>query len=239
MEFHKIAALFPLLDEASLMELVADIRANGQQYPIITFEGKILDGRNRYTACKLAGIEPEFEAFEGTKADALKAVWSWNVTRRHLGSDQIAVALGLRMKMDAEFAAEVEAIKAEQPKGGRPKQDQKPRQNFAEVSADERKTDHKLAETAGTNRTYLAQARKLIDAAPDVAQEVLDGKKKLHAAVKEVLPPPKKDPPPFDVDSESLRLADKVLALVNVFPEKHRRSGALTVISLLEQKYVS
>ena len=155
MEYHPIASIFPLMGDDQLKDLSEDIRLNGQQYPVITFEGKILDGRNRFRACQMAGVEPEIEEFEGTKADALKAVWSWNVSRRHLGSDQVAVALGLRLKLDAEFAKEVEAIRQEQPKGGRPKAGEQPEKTFSPVSKDERATDH-------TERSRVAATLSLL-----------------------------------------------------------------------------
>ena len=51
LEFHALATLFPLLDTPGFDELVADIRAHGLREPIVMFEGKVLDGRNRYRAC--------------------------------------------------------------------------------------------------------------------------------------------------------------------------------------------
>jgi ParB-like chromosome segregation protein Spo0J len=60
LEFHALATLFPLLDGAGFDELVADIRAHGLREPVVMFEGKVLDGRNRYRACVEAGVEPTF-----------------------------------------------------------------------------------------------------------------------------------------------------------------------------------
>jgi ParB-like chromosome segregation protein Spo0J len=49
-KFHALAALFPMLPAEGLRALSADIRDHGLHTPIMTFEGKILDGRNRYRA---------------------------------------------------------------------------------------------------------------------------------------------------------------------------------------------
>jgi hypothetical protein len=45
--FHRLADLFPMMDEAALAELAADIKANGQREPIKLWDGAIIDGRNR------------------------------------------------------------------------------------------------------------------------------------------------------------------------------------------------
>jgi ParB-like chromosome segregation protein Spo0J len=65
LEFHPLADIFPLLEGAEFEDLVADIKANGLHEPIVVYEDKILDGRNRYRACTAAGVEPTFTAYTG------------------------------------------------------------------------------------------------------------------------------------------------------------------------------
>jgi hypothetical protein len=72
LESHPLANLFPLLEGSEFEELVADIKANGLVEPIVMFEDKILDGRNRYRACLAAGVEPAFRPFMGDDPPAKK-----------------------------------------------------------------------------------------------------------------------------------------------------------------------
>jgi 16S rRNA G966 N2-methylase RsmD len=89
MEFHEIANAFPLLDGQEFDDLCRDIAANGLLEPIWTYQGKILDGRNRYRACVQVGIEPQFREYTGD--NPLSFVISLNLKRRHLNESQRAV----------------------------------------------------------------------------------------------------------------------------------------------------
>ena len=93
-KFHEITDLFPLLEGNEYDELVADIRANGLRQKIVLYDGKILDGRNRYRACLEGGIEPRFELFYGDNDKALSNVISLNLKRRHLDESQRASIAG-------------------------------------------------------------------------------------------------------------------------------------------------
>jgi ParB-like chromosome segregation protein Spo0J len=62
---HELADIFPMLDEPELAGLAADIEANGLRQPITLYQDQILDGRNRFTACRRAGVEPIFETYDG------------------------------------------------------------------------------------------------------------------------------------------------------------------------------
>lgn len=89
---HPLAELFPMMDDNAFKEFAGDIKEQGQREPIILFEGKILDGRNRFKACKALGIDPRFEQYQGN--DALGFVISLNLRRRHLTESQRAMVAG-------------------------------------------------------------------------------------------------------------------------------------------------
>jgi len=69
-DFHEYADLFPMLDGAEFDALVRDIKHNGLHEEIVLYEGKILDGRNRYLACLEAKVEPRFEQYRGNDASS-------------------------------------------------------------------------------------------------------------------------------------------------------------------------
>jgi hypothetical protein len=88
-EAHPLAALFPMMSQQELQEMAANIKANGLIDPIVLYDGKILDGRNRYQACLIAGVEPRLDAYNG--AEPIQFVVSKNIHRRHLTPIQLAV----------------------------------------------------------------------------------------------------------------------------------------------------
>ena len=112
MEFHPIANIFPMMGEEELGELADDIMENPLFQPIVIYEGKILDGRNRYRAfCDYCGAdelpreyfedikiypsgEPAVMDYEGD--DPVGYVWSNNMVRRHLTQSQKAASVAER-----------------------------------------------------------------------------------------------------------------------------------------------
>jgi ParB-like chromosome segregation protein Spo0J len=87
-EFHEAANIFPLDDE-HLQSLADDIKKNGQQIAIELMDGKILDGRRRSLACKLAGVHPAVRAVNVD--DPVAYVLSLNLHRRHLTPSQASM----------------------------------------------------------------------------------------------------------------------------------------------------
>ena len=90
---HPICLLMPSADEDELQNLTDDIRAHGLLDPIVLFEKRILDGRNRAAACESAGVAPLYVEFQGAREEALMFVVSHNLKRRHLTKQAIADTL--------------------------------------------------------------------------------------------------------------------------------------------------
>ena len=93
MEFHPLSNLFPLMHGEAFEALKRDISANGLREPITTFEGQVLDGRNRWRACAELGLPPScVEWAERSEDDSPSAfALSMNVDRRHLDESQRAM----------------------------------------------------------------------------------------------------------------------------------------------------
>lgn len=98
LEFHEAANIFPMMGDADLKVLSEDIAANGLHEPIwIDDQSRIVDGRNRYRACVMAGIEPKLRPYRPAEHGELIAfVVSCNLHRRHLSESQRA-AVGAKI----------------------------------------------------------------------------------------------------------------------------------------------
>ena len=107
--FHEASSVFPLLEGEDFDALVADIRTHGLREPISLHpDGSILDGRNRYLACREAKIEPRYEEWEGPSA--IEFVISMNLRRRHLAQSQRAtLAVEILPMLELEAARRMKA----------------------------------------------------------------------------------------------------------------------------------
>lgn len=92
MKFHQYSEIFPLIEGADFDALAADIKEYGLREKIWLYEGKVLDGRNRFLACQKAKVKPQYRQFKGNDNAALAFVVSANVQRRHLTVQQRAMA---------------------------------------------------------------------------------------------------------------------------------------------------
>ena len=106
-EYHEIANIFPMMQDDEYERLKDDIAINGQLEPIVLYEGKVLDGRNRYKALCDIGLKTDFEEYQGDQP--LSYVISKNLHRRHLTASQRAI-----MATDIKPLLEVEAKKRQE-----------------------------------------------------------------------------------------------------------------------------
>jgi ParB-like chromosome segregation protein Spo0J len=94
MKFHEYANIYRMLPDIELANLAEDIKEKGQLLPITIYDGKVLDGRNRYRACIMAGVDPRTEEYTGD--DPLGLIASLNDHRRHDIPEERAM-VGARM----------------------------------------------------------------------------------------------------------------------------------------------
>ena len=160
-KFHEVAGLFPLLEGKPFNELVEDIKKNGLLEPIWLAEEQIVDGRNRYKACKKAGIEPSFRNWVGN-GSLVSFVVSLNLKRRHLTKDQSACVV-----VDALPLYEKEAKKRQ---GTRTDIKSNLTGSFAPAR-------DFAAKDFGVSSGYVANAKRLSEESHDVFEEVKAGKK--------------------------------------------------------------
>ena len=96
---HPVASLFPMIGDEELQALADDIKANGQCEKIMCAyldeemldDLVVIDGRNRFKACQIAGVEPEFTTNYLLGPDDIGPwIMSHNRHRRHMSKTQMA-----------------------------------------------------------------------------------------------------------------------------------------------------
>lgn len=100
--FYLSAEEFSLITGSEYEALKADIHEHGLLNPITVYQGTILDGRNRYLACRDLGLELRTVEWNG-KGSPLAFVTSQNFRRRHHNVSQRAmIAAKLMPKFEQE-----------------------------------------------------------------------------------------------------------------------------------------
>ncbi len=184
-EAHELSLAFPDMPADQFRRFVADIKANGLNNPIVLFEGKILDGRHRYRACREVGVTPMFREFqegnpdEASHGDPVAYVQSENAARRQLTESQLAYAITHPNILEFEKRRAAERIAAgggDQKSGSAVRRDPVP---------DAGRASEKLAEKAGVGRRSVERAIKVREAGiPEVNEAVAKGEVSLNMAEK-------------------------------------------------------
>lgn len=176
LEFHPLANLFPLIEGQPFDDLVADVKAKGIREPIVLFEGKILDGRNRFRAGRAAGIlQPDGWTFDlefqvgptrrefrpEAEGDPLAFVLSLNLHRRHLTESQRAMV-----------AAKLESYRHGGSRRGDGATDQEANLPVESIAL----TRSEAAEIAKVSPRSVTSARAVLDhGAPELVAQVEQG----------------------------------------------------------------
>jgi N6-adenosine-specific RNA methylase IME4 len=169
---HPAANLFPLLEGVTLDALVADIRAHGLREPVVLYDGRILDGRNRARACEIAGVKLRTRNFDG---NPWAYVWSANAARRDLTPGQ-KVAIRLKA-LDGERAWEEKRAKGKS---------RKPSDNVDGSKPADRETRSELAKSAGVGSVTAQKALTVQAEAPEKFAAVCAGQLELNQAYRTV-----------------------------------------------------
>jgi len=167
LEYHPFSVFFSLYSEDKLKLLSESIRKHGLDNPIILFEGKILDGRNRYLACLLAKVEPVFEEYDGN--DPIRFVIRQNIIRRHLSTSQRIAAATLIANLEKGQRADV----MEKSQIGTP-------------SYVKPVTQSEISREFEVSPRSIRDGKRILREAPDKFQDIEIGKKTVHEVMREI-----------------------------------------------------
>jgi ParB-like chromosome segregation protein Spo0J len=207
MKHHPIADVWPMMDEAKLAELADDIRKNGQLVPVWLYEGKILDGRNRWAACKIAGVEPKTKEYTGDEPTAFAV--SLNDRRRHMNKGALAAVAA---ELEPHFAADAKRRQARKPKAEFV-QEKVPEQKRAQAREE-------AAKSVGVNDRYVSDAKKVKTEAPEVFERLKAGKITLQDAKRELAKKPTDDWRQDERDRQA-QVKDGVTVVANAAADKN------------------
>lgn len=183
---HPAAGLFPLLGGEELAELAEDIRAHGQTEAIWLWNDPergtvLLDGRNRLRACQAVGIEPRTRVYSGD--DPITFSISQNMKRRHLTVGQKAAVAAAAEPLYASEAAKRKAHGETAP--GKPKEHKETLEaDLPQALVNKRSPQarDRAAKTAGASGRAVAQFKRVMREAPDLAAKVQSGDMALDRA---------------------------------------------------------
>jgi hypothetical protein len=210
MKNHPIADVWPMMDEAKLHELADDIRKNGQLIPVWLYEEKILDGRNRWAACLIAGVEPKTKEYTGDEPTAFAV--SLNDRRRHMNKGSLAAVAA---ELEPHFAAD--AKRRYEQTVGRPK---KSEEKVPQISERQPQARLEAAKSVGVNDRYVSDAKKVKTEAPEVFERLKAGKITLQDAKREVAKKPTDDWRQDERDRQT-QVKDGITVVANAAADKN------------------
>lgn len=171
-QFHPAANIFPLLEGEELSALAENIKERGLQKPIELLDGKIIDGRNRKTACLMAGVEPEFITIKTD--DPMAYVLSANLHRRQLDQSQKAMVAGRARDWYDKRAAERKT--AGQKAGGHARHEDSSLRANLPHSTDAGRSRDKAAQAVGVGGRTVDYATRVLKKGTQELVDAVDSK---------------------------------------------------------------
>lgn len=232
---HRIAALFPMMDDEAFDSLKSSIRQHGQQVPIVMQGDTLLDGRNRLRACLELKREPKIEQYQGALLPG-EYIFQLNFERRDLTDTQ---RLDISLQADPLIREEAKARQSEGGKSagrGRPKQLPIKRSEAIVIEIEEDKpkppkkshegdTRKRLAEKAGVSERKAQQYLNVVSDAPELLEDVKKGVLPLEKAAKVAATrrhPAKVSSTEYDLQAEINAVFAVALRRFNHCPTQHR-----------------
>jgi len=157
LERHPLSAMFPEITGDKFEELVKSVEETGNREEVVLYQGKVLDGWNRYRACKQAKRAIKAREFDPSREGAVEQfVKDMNLMRRDLTPAQRAVIGAKLMEMYREEAQ------------GRKKAGKK-------ATGKKGSARQQAAEAANVSEAYIAFAAEVEEAYPDIAAKLRAG----------------------------------------------------------------
>jgi ParB-like chromosome segregation protein Spo0J len=195
LEFHRFANLLPAMSPQEFEDLKKSIETVGLQEPITLYQGKILDGRNRYKACRDLGIAPQpVDAGVRNDQEAIDYVITRNLQRRNLTAGQKAVVAvnalpaisqvvqdeRVKKIRDAIAAKRIDGKRANLPSSGEPEKKHGPRRQVRATAV--------VGDLFGVSATYVRYAEALKAKDEKLLDEVIQRGAPLYALYKRECP---------------------------------------------------
>ena len=182
MKKHRLNIL-PEMKEEAYVSLKNDIEKNGfdNKFPIYIYEDEIIDGWNRFKACKELEVTPIYKHFTGSSLEALTFILRTN-NRRDLSSSQRAC---LAADSDEIIETLTKEIEEERRKKISESRQNEMREKIPSSKRDESKVTTKLAQTFGTNSRYVSDAQRFKKEKPEVFEQIKNGTINISEAKKE------------------------------------------------------
>lgn len=185
--------LLPPLTSEEYKKLEKNIVDNGfdENFPIMEWQGFIVDGHNRYDICRKHNIEPVIGtlAYE-TKEEVMEWMLDIQLGRRNLSPIQ---KIAITEKYRPIYEKQAKKNKQNAMMIARQNNENNKNEQFSQISSttvdSKNKIDvrAKLAETAGVSTDTYSKGKKILNSNNEkLKQEVLSGEKSINAGYKEL-----------------------------------------------------